>query len=287
MAGNIFTSNYGTRINVAGLNNNQLSKIKNLANSKYGTRATNLANQWRTKIPKVTTPPPAATTTPPPAATTQPAINPPTPAAPTAEQQQTTANNLFPTERMFEPKNYEGSPLYQFQVQQGQKQLGKSLAARGLSNSGYGIQEELNIPMMAAAQDTDRMTRVAEGNANRLQTIQENEAMRRERAGNTQWDRQYSLAQLLADQSPWNAAISGLGSVADTTGQAGNSYANYLRQAFQRVMGGGGGGGRGFTPVQVPGGPDYSNINLAGLNGSSNSSNNWMNLLVNGLSKLF
>lgn len=280
---NYFTSNYGTKINVSGLNNNQLTKVQNLANSKYGTRAATLADQWRTKIPKAQ-PTPVQNAVPQPTPPTP--INPPVPPQVSAEDQQRTANTLFPTERMFEPQNYEGSPLYQFQVKQGQDQLGKSLASRGLTNSGYGITQEVNIPMQAAAQDTDRMTQVATGNANRLQTMQENEAMRKERAGNEQWNRNYSLAQLMADQSPWNAAISGLGSTADTTTAAGSAYSNYLRDAYQRMISGGGGGG-GFNPTALPGGPDYSNINLAALNGNTNSGNNWLNLGINALSKLF
>lgn len=288
---NIFKSNYGTKINIKGLNSKQVNKIQNLANNKYGDRAAKLASQWQTRIPK--TPAPATgggvtQGTPPPAtqpATTipQPVTAPaPTPAAPS----QDVANNLFPTERMFEPKNYEGSPLYQFQVQQGQKQLGRSLAARGLTNSGKGIEEELNIPMMAAAQDTDRMSRVAENNANRLQTMQENEAMRRERAGNTQWDRQFSLAELMSRESPWAASLEGLGAYGDNTKAAGSAYADYLRNAFTRAIGGGG-GGAGFTPQQIPGGPDYSAIDLAGINSKGNSSTNWLNIIGQGLGSFF
>lgn len=285
---NIFKSNYGTRINVKGLNSKQVNKIQNLANNKYGDRASKLASQWQTKIPKVTPPPtgggvtqaPATTA---PATTPQPVAAPaPTPAAPS----QDVANNLFPTERMFEPKNYQGSPLYQFQVQQGQKQLGKSLAARGLTNSGHGIEEELNIPMMAAAQDTDRMSRVAENNANRLQTMQENEAMRRERAGNNQWDRQFSLAELMSRESPWAASLEGLGAYGDNTKAAGSAYADYLRNAYTRAMGGGG-GGAGFTPTQLPGGPDYSAIDLARINSGGNSTTNWMNIIGQGLGSFF
>jgi hypothetical protein len=289
---NIFKSNYGTKINIKGLNSKQVNKIQNLANNKYGDRAAKLASQWQTRIPKATTPPPTGggvtqgvTNQPGPGnpalATQQPAAT-PAPAAPS----QDVANNLFPSERMFEPKNYQGSPLYQFQVQQGQKQLGRSLAARGLTNSGKGIEEELNIPMMAAAQDTDRMSRVAENNANRLQTMQENEAMRRERAGNTQWDRQFSLAELMARESPWAASLEGLGAYGDNTKAAGSAYADYLRNAFTRAIGGGG-GGAGFTPTQLPSGPDYSMIDLAGINSKGNSSTNWLNIIGQGLGSFF
>lgn len=284
---NIFKSNYGTKINIKGLNSKQVNKIQNLANNKYGTRAAKLADQWRTRIPKVPPPPTGGGVTQGPPPATEPVVTPPpAPTAPDPQATQEVANNLFPTERMFEPKNYQGSPLYQFQVQQGQKQLGRSLSARGLTNSGKGIEEELNIPLRAAAQDTDRMSRVAENNANRLQTMQENEAMRRERAGNTQWDRQFSLAELMSRESPWNAALEGLGSYGDITGEAGKAYANYLRNAFTRAIGGGR-GGAGFTPKPLPGAPDTSYSDFARINNAGTSSNNWLQIIGQGLGSFF
>lgn len=203
-------------------------------------------------------------------------------------------DTMFPNTRMFEPENYQGSPLYQFQVKMGQDQLAKSLAARGLTNSGKGIQDELNIPMMAAAQDTDRMTRVATDNANRLQTYQTNEADRRERAGNNQWDRSFNLAGLMAAQSPWTGALAGLNNSADITSEAGKSNANFLRDYYNRVMAsGGGGGGRSGgggsagTPMAVPTGPDYSNITPTQIGGNYSSNSGWLNLLSQGLANLF
>lgn len=160
----------------------------------------------------------------------------PAPAAPAAPSADTT-NTLFPNTRMFEPENYGGSPLYKFQVQQGQQQLGRSLAARGLTNSGHGIEEELNIPLRAAAQDTDRMTRVASENAGRLFDTQNNEALRREREGNNQWNRQYQIAELLSRQNPFNAAVDGLNSSAGLGQDALVSGANHLRDSYGRVQG--------------------------------------------------
>lgn len=205
-----------------------------------------------------------------------------------------TVETLFPSTRMFEPQNYEGSPLYKFQVQQGQKQLSKSLAARGLSNSGHAIEEELNIPLRAAAQDTDRITRIASENADRLKSFQDNEALRQERAGNTQWDRSFNLAELMANQSPWVGALAGLNNTANLTQDAGNAEANYLKEAYKRIIaasGGGGGGGSGgggssAQPLTVPTGPNYSNITPQQIVANNSSNNGWTNILTTALAGL-
>lgn len=286
---NYYTSPYGTRINVTGLSGNALNRVKSLANTAHGMQAQQFAQKQRTMIPRAQ-PAPA-----PGQATIQP-VGQPTPinfsntanAAPPTPPPATSTDNtntLFPTERIFEPKNYQGSPLYQFQVKQGQNQLAKSLAARGLTNSGKAIQDEVNIPLQAAAQDTERMTQLANQNADRLANIQQSEAGRLERQGNEQWNRAFNIAQLMAQQSPWATAVSGLNNTADILKRAGDAQANYLRDAYQRAAGGGG-GGRGFVPMALPTGPNYLNIIPAQNNASFSSNNGWLNLLTQGLSSL-
>jgi len=302
-----FTSKLGTNINVGGITGKPLQRIKRLANTGYGDKAAMVAKRNRIKIrragapaetPVTDTP---VTTTPDyqiPPGEMQPSgpINfqpiaggsPTTPAAPSQDQ----VNTLFPSTRMFEPQNYEGSPLYQFQVQQGQKQLSKSLAARGLSNSGHAIEQELNIPLRAAAQDTDRMTRIASENAERLKSFQDNEALRQERASNNQWDRAYSVAELMARQSPYQSALDGLNNSADSMLGAGTAEANFLKDYFKKVIaqgggGGGGGGGSAGTPIPVPTAPNYINTQPTGISGNYSSNNGWLDLLTKGLSSLF
>lgn len=286
-----FTSKYGTKINTTGLNQKQLGKVQTMANNKYGTKAQNFAQKIRKAGTPAAPAAPAAPVATQPPAPTQPAVdnaNIANPGMPAQQQPNAdTTNTLFPSTRMFEPKNYEGSPLYQFQVKEGQKQLGRSLAARGLTNSGFGIEEELNIPLRAAAQDTDRMTRVASENADRLYNIQNNEALRLERQGNNQWDRQYQIAELMSRQSPWDAALKGLGATGDITKDQGQALINYLKDAYTRVGGGGGGGGGGFVPAQIPGAPDYSNIDPTQIGGNYSSNKGWLNLLTQGLNALF
>jgi len=136
-----YTSKYGTKINTTGITGKPLTKIQSLADSKYGTKAQALAQKQRLMIPKVGPPLTVAPTTETPAATQPAAATTPSTAAPG------TPETLFPSTRMFEPENYQGSPLYQFQLKEGQKQVAKSLAARGLTNSGRGIEEELDVPL--------------------------------------------------------------------------------------------------------------------------------------------
>lgn len=193
------------------------------------------------------------------------------------------ANTLFPNTRMFEPENYEGSPLYKFQVQEGEKALARSLAKRGLGNSGAAITEELNVPMRAAAQDTDRMTRVAEGNADRLYNVQNNEANRLERAGNDQWGRIYDTASLMAAQNPWQGALGGLDAYAGMTEKSGSAMANFLKDYYRRSSGGGGSAG---TPIAIPSGPDYSNIDPVTIGGDYSSNKGWLSILNSGLAGL-
>lgn len=248
------------------------------ARNAKGLATPGLTNRLGTApaVPAAQTP---AATTPQPLSYGNMATTVPTPAG-----QGVNPEAMFPTTRMFEPQNYQGSPLYQFQVKAGEDQLAKSLAARGLTNSGYAIKQELNIPMMAAAQDTQRMTDLANRNADRLQQYQQNEALRQERAGDNQWDRSYQLAQLMAEQNPMQWAMSGLNNYGNTLNKAGQSQANYLAQLYQKVLGGGGGGAQ---PLPLPTGPNYNNINPAEISNNYNTNNGWINLLTQGLNSFF
>lgn len=216
MAPTFYTNRADKKVNVTGLSGQPLQRVQGLADKGKMMRARNVAMRQRLKIPQV--------------GATQPAQTQPQQAAPGTTQ------TLFPNARMFEPQNYGGSPLYKFQVQEGQKQLSKSLASRGLTNSGYGIEQELNIPMRAAAADTDRMTMVALNNANRLQSMQENESNRLENQSNNQWNRMYQAAGLMAAQSPWQAAIGGVENSANATSDFAQTQANFLRDYYQRAF---------------------------------------------------
>lgn len=287
---NFYTAPTGVRINTAGFTPRAVNRLGRITTNQGLKAGQTYANQYRTtKIPKVSPPLTTPTETTPPAVNPIPAqnysniANAQTPSSIPTDQN--SLNTVFPNERMFEPQNYQGSPLYQFQVKAGEDQLAKSLAAKGLTNSGAAIRQELNIPMMAAAQDTDRIQQNANNNANRLQTYQTNEADRLERASNNQWGRYMDIANLMAAQSPWEAAIGGLNNYGNTKDAAGQANAKYLADAYRRIIASGG-GGKGFVPMPVPSGPDYSNIGLQQIVGNAQSSNAWTNILSQGLGYL-
>lgn len=275
MAPTMYKSPYG-QVKTQGLQGKQLNRVQYLANNNRLGQAQKASQKFR--VPKVQ----------PPQGPTQPVVS----SAPIAQAQpapaapgQDLTSTMFPNERMFEPQNYEGSPLYKFQVKAGEDALAKSLSARGLTGSGEAIRQELNIPMQAAAQDTDRITRLASENANRLQTYQTNEADRLERNSNNQWQRGLSLAELMAQQSPWQGALQGLNQTANLTKQQGQSLANYLSSQYSR--GGGRGRGSAFVPAQLPTGPDFSNLRPAEISGQQSSNNGWGGILSGLLGSLF
>lgn len=228
MASQYYIPKSGQKVKVGGLAEKPLNRVMSLADQGKFGRANRVYQRQKNK--GLLAQPAAAAP-----AAVAPAVAAPTPAAAPAQQAApSNANTLFPNSRMFEPENYEGSPLYKFQVQQGQKQLGKSLAARGLTNSGYGIEQELNIPLRAAAADTQRMTDVAQNNAERLATMQQNESGRLERQGNNQWNRMYQTAGLMAQQSPWQAALNGLDNSANALNNRGQDQMNFLKDFYQK-----------------------------------------------------
>lgn len=276
MTATFYTSPTGVRINTAGFTPRAVNRLGRITTNQGLKAGQAYANQYSTtKIPKTAAP--AAPTIP---QQTFSNIAAPTQAAPAP----TDTAGVFPNSQMFEPQNYQGSPLYQFQVKAGLDQVDKSLASRGLTDSGYGIKQELNVPMMAAAQDTQRMQQNADNNANRLQTYQIDQANRQDAASNSQWSRMMDLATLMSGESPWAAAVGGLNSTGQTMDAAGQANANFLQNYYRKVTAKGGG----YTPIPTPsGGPDYSNVDLAAMTGNQTSNQGWSNLLNNALMSIF
>jgi hypothetical protein len=71
------------------------------------------------------------------------------------------------TMQAYEPKFYEGSPLYQFQKQQGSKDLEKLMASRGLTGSGAEIQANSDFLSKLGADESEKARQYAEQAANR------------------------------------------------------------------------------------------------------------------------
>ena len=208
--------------------------------------------------------------------------------APAPQPDPNAGEALFPSARNFTPKDYEGDPLYQFQLKQGQKALGSSLAAKGLRNSGAAIEQELDLPLRLAAQNSERMNTNAQKDADRYAALGENEANRLERREDAGWRRAYDWTSLGLDQSPWAQAYSGLGSLGDLNSAEGKS----LAQAIMASVSGGGGGGRGgggSTPFVAPppGQPNYINTNPNNIFGDASSSAGYGSIVSDLLASIF
>ena len=70
----------------------------------------------------------------------------------------------------YEPQNFQGSPLYQFQKDKGMQDLQKLMASRGLTNSGAEIQANSNFLSELNAQEAEKQRQYAESDANRAQS---------------------------------------------------------------------------------------------------------------------
>jgi hypothetical protein len=68
---------------------------------------------------------------------------------------------------MYEPENFEGSPLYQFQKQKGMHDLEKLMAARGLTNSGAEIQANSDFLAQLGATEAEKQRQYAQGDLDR------------------------------------------------------------------------------------------------------------------------
>lgn len=67
----------------------------------------------------------------------------------------------------YEPKTFEGSPMYQFQKQKGLKDMERLMAARGLTNSGAEIEANQNFLTELNATEAEKQRGYAENRMNR------------------------------------------------------------------------------------------------------------------------
>lgn len=172
------------------------------------------------------------------------------------------SNALFPNVRAFEPENYEGSPMYKFQLQEGQRALDRLYASRGLVNSGAEIEGNQRFVTDLGAREADRAQKIAETEADRLERMQLQEANRLERVDNNNFDRMYSILQLMANQSPLELGYRGASDSASLKDSFGSNMANYYSQAYPNLTGGLPGPSN-FTPPFVPpfpSQPNYGNV---------------------------
>ena len=192
--------------------------LKNIG-TKYGFGYDKLLGKdW--KPYQAPAPAPAAAPAPAPAAQAPAEQAPATPAAPAIVGSQY-ANYQSPmtaalmramgegmnTMQAYEPKNFEGSPLYQFQKQKGVQDMEKLMAARGLTGSGAEIQANSDFLVNLNAQESEKQRQYADQTAQRQQQAMQfiaNFDQQEKNALRDQWnadlDRQTNIGQFEANR---------------------------------------------------------------------------------------
>jgi hypothetical protein len=210
--------------------------------------------------------------TPPPAAPEDPAASiPPNPENPPASDE--AMNALYPGLNYQLPENYEGSPMYKWQMERGNKMLDRRLAARGLLGSGAELEAANQLAAQVGAQESDRLRGDMQTEADRYERVSANEANRRTQAGDTQWRRLMDLMDFSTRNSPMDAAYRGLEGFQGLFGDQSKERSGNRANNYQRVTAP---GGRAIAPFLPPGSssPNYTQADLAALMlGNSNNRN--------------
>lgn len=202
----------------------------------------------------------------------------------------------------YEPQNFEGSPLYQFQKQKGMQDLEKLMAARGLTNSGAEIDANSDFLVNLNAQEADKQRGFAENEAARNQAMMqfianydmgERQALRDQL--NTDADRRIgqqqfeagrgdsrnalmtnflqNILQMQSDNNIAQLAQSGLGQQSQYSQALMNAIAQYTANAYPRYSGGGGGG----TPPPAPMSPELDIMRIMAGYGNRAGNNDVFN----------
>jgi hypothetical protein len=209
------------------------------------------------------------------------------------------------TMQAYEPKFFEGSPLYQFQKEKGMKDLEKLMAARGLTGSGAEIQGNSDFLAQINATEAEKQRGYAEANRDRqnqmMQFIanfdsQEREALRDQ--WNKDLDQRTNMQQFEANRGDARQAMAvnflsnllnmqsqndiarisqgGMGSQTELTKALLQAMTNNTMAQVPR----GGGGGGGTPPPPQP----SNNSALMGLlmnYGNRAGNNDFLNGILN------
>jgi len=217
------------------------------------------------------------------------ATDPTKPAVPQGNPTGANTNALFPNVRTFLPENWQGSPMYKFQMGQATDQLNKLMAARGLTGSGAENQALIDASSRIGAQESDRMQQMAQTEADRLERMQEAQALRQERTGNNQFDRMMQLLNFIQNQSPMPYAMNQLTAGQNMTVDQANMMAKYLAKLYQRpTIGAGGGGNYQSMPPYIPPpqGKGFSAGDAMGILNSGNSTQGFGNAVIDFVPKV-
>lgn len=98
------------------------------------------------------------------------------------------------TMQAYEPKNFDGSPLYQFQKDKGMRDLERLMAARGLTGSGAEVQANSDFLANLNATEAEKQRQYAEANRDRQQSA-------------TQFIANFDQAERNALRDQWNSDL--------------------------------------------------------------------------------
>lgn len=207
------------------------------------------------------------------------------------------------TARAWEPQNYQGSPLYQFQKDKGMQDLQKLMAARGLTNSGAEVQANSDFLAQLNATEADKARSLAEAEMGRnndmlryIAGYDQTERMNLQNQLNTDADRRMSqqqfeagrqdnrqrlmtdflsnVLQMQSNNPIAQLAYQGLGQQTELTSALMKAISSNVASNYPRSFGGGGG-----TPPTPPSGGE---LDIArALMGYGNSAGN--NDVLNGI----
>ncbi len=192
-------------------------------------------------------------------------------------------SSLFPANRSFEPTNYEGSPLYKFQSDEGLRKLAEANSARGLTDSSTERENNRKFLLELGAKEADTQRGYAQQDADRLNQIQQFESSRLSNREDSAYNNLFRLLEIMQQDNPYATGVGAAGSLASSVTDSTKWLADQQAGNYARLSGGGGGGGGNSTPAT----PSQGNLSAVKALTSASSNNLLTNLVNSIISKVF
>lgn len=209
------------------------------------------------------------------------------------------------TMQAYEPKNFEGSPLYQFQKEKGLRDLEKLMASRGLTGSGAEIQGNSDFLADINATEAEKQRQYADQAAQRQQQAMQyiaNFDQSERNALRDQWNKNLdrrdninqfeatrddtrkamainflqNILQMQSQNNVANLSASGMNNQTDLTKALINAATQNTMAQAKRVSAGGGG-----TPPPPPGNNDAALYQILMNYGNQAGNNDVVNQFLN------
>lgn len=186
---------------------------------------------------------------------------------------------FFPGTGTYDPKSFQNDAIYKFNMDQGNKELDRRLAAMGLSGSGASIEAANDLTAKVNADAAQRWTNTMTNNADRLYNMTRDESDRLMRRDENAFNNRFKILDLMMSQNPMQYSMGGLNTYGDLNMGRAKDRKNFLANDYARQIAGGGGG----MPPRPPGQPFTGDIDLLGSIYNNNSSNSMWDMLSKGL----